>query len=76
MIMSGFVEKEMIQQRMAMAGGKRFQVNSNGISDTRISGLIKLLDQKTFKTHLGIGISLMAPFYICSLYYPTKKAIL
>ena len=58
MIMSGFVEKEMIQQRMAMAGGKRFQVNSNGISDTRISGLIKLLDQKTFKTHLGIGISL------------------
>ena len=36
MIMSGYIEKEMIQQRMPMAGGKRFQVNSNGISDTRI----------------------------------------
>ena len=26
MIMSGYMEKEMIQQRMAMSGGKRFQV--------------------------------------------------
>ena len=58
MIMSGYIEKEMIQQRMPMAGGKRFQVNSNGISDTRVSGLIKLFDEKKIKTHLGVGLSL------------------
>ena len=25
---------------------------------------------------LGIGCTLLTPFYVCSLYYPTKKALL
>ncbi len=58
MIMSGYMEKEMIQQRMAMSGGKRFQVNSQGISDTRISGLINLYHSKKINAHIGIGLSL------------------
>ena len=40
--MTSYLEKEMTQQRMPMAGSARFDVNSSGIGDTRVSGLIIL----------------------------------
>ena len=52
------LEKEMTQQRMRMAGSGRFDVNSSGISDTRISVMINLLNNHSLKTHIGIGLSL------------------
>ena len=58
MIMSSYLEKVMTQQRIPMAGGSRFKVNSSGIGDTRISSLINLFDNDLLKTHLGIGLSL------------------
>ncbi len=58
MAMGSFLKKEMTQQRMRMAGSGRFDVNSSGIGDTRISGLIKLFNNNFFNTHLGIGLSL------------------
>ncbi len=58
MIMTGYSEKEMKQQRMRMSGSARFDVNSSGITDTRISGLIKLFKNKSIQSHLGIGLSL------------------
>ena len=48
----------MTQQRMPMAGSARFDVNSSGIGDTRVSGLIKLYNGISIKTHFGIGLSL------------------
>ena len=41
MLMTNFVEKEMKQERMPMSGSSRFDVNSSGFGDVRISGLIK-----------------------------------
>ncbi len=58
MIMTSYLKKEMTQQRMPMAGSARFDVNSSGIGDTRVSGLVKLYDNNFTKTHLGIGLSL------------------
>ena len=58
MAMGGFLEKEMTQQRMRMAGSGRFDVNSSGISDSRISVMINFLKNDSFKTHIGIGLSL------------------
>ena len=58
MIMTSYLEKEMKQQRMPMAGSSRFDVNSSGMGDTRITGLVNLYHKKSFKTHLGLGISL------------------
>ena len=58
MIMSSYQEKVMIHQRMSMDGGSRFNVNSSGISDTRISSLINLFNNDLIKTHIGIGLSL------------------
>lgn len=58
MVMTSYIEKEMIQQRMQMSGGKRFEVNSSGIGDTRLSSLVNLFHNKRTKTHLGIGLSL------------------
>ena len=57
MLMSGILEKEMIQQRMTMSGGSRFSVNSNGISDTRLSSLFRIFENNNRKTHIGIGLS-------------------
>ena len=57
MLMSGILEKEMIQQRMTMAGGSRFSVNSNGISDTRLSSLFRIFENNNRKTHIGVGLS-------------------
>lgn len=58
MIMTSYSEKEMTQQRMQMAGGSRFDVNSSGMGDTRVSGLLKLYKSNSTKSHLGIGVSL------------------
>lgn len=58
MAMSSFSKKEMVSQRMRMRGGSRFDVNSSGIGDTRLSGLFKILDNKFSKTHFSIGLSL------------------
>ena len=58
MIMTSYLEKEMTQQRMPMTGSARFDVNSSGIGDTRVSGLIKLYNGVSTKTHFGIGLSL------------------
>ena len=57
MLMSGFMEKEMRQKRMAMAGGANFDVNSSGIGDTRISGMINLHKDQNMKAHIGFGLS-------------------
>ena len=58
MIMTSYQEKEMTQQRMPMAGGSRFNVNSSGFSDTRISTLINILNNDLTKTHIGTVLSL------------------
>ena len=58
MIMTSYQEKVMTHQRMPMAGGSRFNVNSSGISDTRISSLINLFNNDLIKTHIGTGLSL------------------
>ena len=49
MAMGGFLEKEMTQQRMRMAGSGRFDVNSSGISDSRISVMINFLKNDSLK---------------------------
>ncbi len=58
MIMTSYQEKVMIQQRMPMAGGSRFNVNSSGFGDTRISTLINIFNKDLTKTHIGTGLSL------------------
>ena len=58
MIMTSYQEKVMTQQRMPMAGGSRFNVNSSGFSDTRISALINIFNNDLTKTHIGTVLSL------------------
>ena len=58
MIMTSYIEKEMTQQRMQMLGGERFEVNSSGVGDTRVSSLINLFNNKRTKAHLGVGLSI------------------
>ena len=58
MLMTSYLEKEMISERMRMSGGSRFKVNSNGIGDTRLTSLIRLFKNKHTKSHIGIGVSL------------------
>ncbi|MBD23032.1 MAG: hypothetical protein CL572_05160 [Alphaproteobacteria bacterium] len=58
MVMSSYNQKEMISQRMAMAGGAKFDVNSSGVGDTRFSGLFKIFNNDFFKTHFALGLSL------------------
>ena len=57
MLMTGYLEKEMTSERMRMSGGTRFNVNSNGISDTRLSALIRLYKSDFLKSHIGLGVS-------------------
>ena len=49
MAMSSFNQKEMISQRMRMRGGSRFNVNSSGVGDTRISALLRFLENEFLK---------------------------
>ncbi len=58
MIMGSYLEKEMTSQRMAMAGGAHWDVNSSGIGDIRISGLLNLMHSEKIKTHIGLGLSI------------------
>ncbi len=58
MAMTSYSEKEMTQQRMPMSGSSRFDVNSSGIGDTRISGLFRLYSDHRMKSHMGLGLSL------------------
>ena len=48
----------MMQYRMEMSSRVRFQINSCGISDTRLTVLFKVFDRSKFKTHVGLGLSL------------------
>ena len=57
MLMTSYLEKEMTSERMRMSGGSRFDVNSNGIGDTRLSALIRLFKTEFVKSHLGFGVS-------------------
>ncbi len=58
MLMNSFLEKEMTQQRMRMAGGANFDVNSSGFGDLKASALITLLDGINWKNSFLLGISL------------------
>ena len=58
MIMTSYQEKVMTHQRMPMAGSSRFNVNSSGLGDTRISSLINIFNNDLIKTHIGTGLSL------------------
>ena len=57
MIMTSYQEKVMTQQRMPMAGGSRFDVNSSGFSDTRISA-INILNNDLLTLIIGTVLSL------------------
>ena len=57
MAMSSFNQKEMISQRMRMRGGSRFNVNSSGVGDTRISALLRFLENEFVKINFAFGLS-------------------
>ena len=50
-------QKEMTQNRMPMAGGSLFDVNSSGFGDIRATFLFKVYKSKKWKNHSGIGFS-------------------
>ena len=61
MVMGMYVEKEM--EHITYIGGKgtrqrgRFKVNTDGMGDTRVSGLIKIHDDGIHRFHLNAGVS-------------------
>jgi len=57
MLMGSYNNKEMTLQRMPMAGGKKFDVNSSGFGDMRLTFLSKIKDTKKWKNHVGLGMS-------------------
>ena len=58
MLMGSYHNKEMTLQRMPMAGGKKFDVNSSGFGDIRLTFLSKIQDKKKWKNHVGLGVSI------------------
>ena len=58
MLMGSYHNKEMTIQRMPMAGGRKFDVNSSGFGDMRLTFLSKIKDSKKWKNHVGLGISI------------------
>ena len=52
------MEKEMTQQRMRMAGGANFDVNSSGFGDLKASALITMLNKNNWENSFLLGISL------------------
>ena len=58
MLMGSYQNKEMTIQRMPMVGGKKFDVNSSGFGDMRLTFLSKVQDTKKWKNHLGFGMSI------------------
>ena len=57
MLMGSYNNKEMTTQRMPMAGGNKFDVNSSGFGDVRLTFLSKIQDSKKWKNHVGLGMS-------------------
>ncbi len=57
MLMGSYNQKEMTQNRMPMAGGSLFDVNSSGFGDIRATMLFKIYNSKKWKNHSGIGFS-------------------
>ena len=58
MLMGSYHNKEMTIQRMPMAGGRKFDVNSSGFGDIRLTFLLKIQDSKKWKNHIGLGMSI------------------
>ena len=58
MLMNSFLKKEMTQQRMRMAGGANFDVNSSGFGDFKASALITLLNETNWENSFLLGVSL------------------
>ena len=58
MLMGSYHNKEMTIQRMPMAGGRKFDVNSSGLGDMRLTFLSKIKDSKKWRNHVGLGISI------------------
>jgi len=62
MIMANYLEKEMdhitFQGGMGTTRLGKFTTRSEGIGDTKVSGLISLYDTPNHKVHLNLGISL------------------
>ncbi len=58
MLMGIYHNKEMTIQRMPMAGGRKFDVNSSGFGDMRLTVLSKIQDTKKWKNHVGLGMSI------------------
>ena len=60
MVMGMYGEKSMDHVTFNGAGERigTFNTESRGISDTKISGLVKLLDNRVHNMHLNLGISL------------------
>ena len=58
MLMGSYNNKEMTLQRMPMAGGQKFDVNSSGFGDIRLTFLSKIKHKKKLKNHVGLGMSI------------------
>ena len=58
MLMGSYHNKEMTIQRMPMAGGRKFDVNSSGFGDMRLTFLSKIQDTQKWKNHVGFGMSI------------------
>ena len=58
MLMGSYHNKEMTIQRMPMAGGRKFDVNSSGFGDMRLTFLSKIKDSKQWNNHVGLGMSI------------------
>lgn len=57
MLMNSYNQKEMTQQRMAGVGGAKFDVNSSGFGDFKLSALVSTNDKKNWKNHIAFGVS-------------------
>ena len=57
LLMGNYQQKEMTQERMAMSGGARFDVNSQGFGDLVFGGLLSVKNKNDIKMHIGSGIS-------------------
>ena len=58
LVMSNYQQKEMIQQRIKMSGGARFDVNSHGFGDLLLGCMLGIKNNKNLKMRLGFGLSL------------------
>ena len=49
LLMGNYQQKEMTQERMAMSGGARFDVNSQGFGDLVFGGLLSIKNKNNIK---------------------------